>query len=206
MACAALKRPYNFDLLATSPEQLSTASNKRRRCGAIASSVSPSATISPFLEATPKVSRDELTRCVQDEWKRLHRRRKLMSPPSPPSNVSKDVHSMVCASAHPSSFWNSTLSSHSASMSPPQGSASPHGSSSPSGAMSPPRGKEQPTLSIKQVVLLCERLWKEREEKLCEEYDQILNEKLGEQYDSFLKFTQDQIIRKYQQSSCSYVS
>ena len=56
MACAALKRPHNFDLLATSnsPEQI--AANKRRRCGAMATSVSPSAT-SPFMEATPKVSR-----------------------------------------------------------------------------------------------------------------------------------------------------
>ena len=49
--------------------------------------------------------------------------------------------------------------------------------------MSPPRhnggGKAEPSFNIKQVVLLCERLWKEREEKLCEEYDQVLNEKLG---------------------------
>ena len=54
MACAALKRPHNFDLLANqnSPEQI--AANKRRRCGAMVSS--PSAA-SPFLEATPKVSR-----------------------------------------------------------------------------------------------------------------------------------------------------
>jgi len=203
MACAALKRPYNFDLLASTPEQLSTSSNKRRRCGALASSVSPSTTLSPFVEATPSVSREELTKCVQDEWRRIYRRRKLMSPPSPPSSISKDVQNMACSSSQPSSFWNSNLISHSPNMSPPQGSTSPQ--RSPTLGLST-RGKEQPSLSIKQVVLLCERLWKEREEKLCEEYDQILNEKLGEQYDSFLKFTQDQIIRKYQQSSCSYVS
>lgn len=212
MACAALKRPHNFDLLGTSsPESLSR--NKRRRCGAVATSVSPSATISPFSEATPKVSQDELTKCVHDEWRRLHRRRKLMIPPSPPS--SHHIQSMMARSpSHASSFWNTNETSRSSSsMSPPHGSSSPRGSMSPSGvmspsgAMSPPRSsRDQPSLSIQQVVVLCERLWKEREEKLCEQYDQILHEKLGEQYDSFLKFTQDQIIRNYQQSSCSYVS
>lgn len=215
MACAALKRPHNFDLLAAnnSPEQLSLSASKRRRCGASASTVSPAA-VSPFLEATPKVSRDDLTKCVQDEWKRLHRRRKLMSPPSSssihpcaasPSHPSSIQHSSLGSPAHPSSFWNSSQPlPHTANMSPTGGS-SPTGLFSPTGSMSPPRGKEA-SFTIKQVVTLCERLWKEREEKLREEYDQVLHEKLGEQYDSFLKFTQDQIIRKYQQSSCSYVS
>jgi len=202
MACAALKRPYNFDLLASNPDQQLTSNNKRRRCGAIASSLSPSNSISPFIEATPNVSREELTRCVQDEWRRLYRRRKLLSPPLPTSSASREVQSMAYTSQS-SSFWNSV---HSPTMSQPQTSTFPNGSPSQLGTMVPQHGKEQPSLSIKQVVLLCERLWKEREEKLCEEYDQILNEKLGEQYDSFLKFTQDQIIRKYQQSSCSYVS
>lgn len=50
---------------------------------------------------------------------------------------------------------------------------------SPTGSMSPPRGKDQPTLSVKQVMLLCERLWKEREEKLREEYDHVLNDRLS---------------------------
>ena len=48
--------------------------------------------------------------------------------------------------------------------------------------MSPPRsptGRDSPSLKVKQVVLLCERLWKEREEKLRDEYDQVLNEKLA---------------------------
>lgn len=226
MACAALKRPHNFDLLATnnSPEQLSLSASKRRRCGASATSVSP-ATVSPFLEATPKVYRDDLTKCVHDEWRRLHRRRKLMSPPHCPaggssssSSSSNIPHSSLGSPTHhtssglgspthhPSSFWSSPQQQpHTANMSPPPGGSSPTGLFSPTGSMSPPRGKEA-SFTIKQVVTLCERLWKEREEKLREEYDQVLHEKLGEQYDSFLKFTQDQIIRKYQQSSCSYVS
>jgi len=195
MACAAIKRPYNFDHLST-PEQQSQSSTTRskRRCGAaIASSLSTSTPISPFLEATSSVSRGELTKCVQDEWRRLYRRRKLLNPLSPSSSMSNDVQNMAHGLSQPSSFCHSGHL-----LQPP--------SSTQLRTMVSQRVKEQASLSIKQVVLLCERLWEEREEKLCEKYDQILNEKLGEQYDSFLKFTQDQIIRKYEQSNCSYVS
>lgn len=198
MACAALKRPHNFDLLAgNSPEQLS-GSPKRRRCGAVATSASPSSTISPFLEATPRICRDELSRNVHDEWRRLQRRRRLTCPPSPPNNSSNQPASNMQSTTSTSAL--SSFGSHYNFHSPLRGSMSPTGS------MSPPRGKDQPTLSVKQVVLLCERLWKEREEKLREEYDHVLNDRLSEQYDSFLKFTQDQIMRKFQQSACSYVS
>ena len=69
-----------------------------------------------------------------------------------------------------SSNWVSSLGPNFA------GSSSP--SRAPAGSMSPPRGKDQPTLTVKQVVLLCERLWKEREDKLREEYDQVLHERL----------------------------
>lgn len=201
MACAALKRPHNFDILAGSPEQL-TATQKRRRCGVLMSNSPSSLPVSPFLEATPKVCRDELSRNVQDEWRRIQRRRRLACPASPPNNLinfqssSSSSNASSCNSAH----WLSSMSTNFPGNSPPsRGLASP-------GSMSPPRGKEQQTLTLKQVATLCERLWKEREEKLREQYDQVLNERLTEQYDSFLKFTQDQIMRKYQQSSCSYVS
>lgn len=39
--------------------------------------------------------------------------------------------------------------------------------------------KEQPMFTAKQVVMVCERLWKEREDKLREEYDQVLHERLS---------------------------
>ena len=52
-----------------------------------------------------------------------------------------------------------------------------------SSSMSPPRTtterSEQTTLNVKQVVSLCERLWKEREDKLREEYDKVLNDRLS---------------------------
>ena len=54
MACAALKRPHNFDLLGNSPDHKVSASPKRRRCGAVVTSCA-STSISPFLEATPKL-------------------------------------------------------------------------------------------------------------------------------------------------------
>ena len=48
--------------------------------------------------------------------------------------------------------------------------------------------KKQPTFTMKQVVLLCERLWKEREEKLREEYNQVLNARLSGKVKPFLLF------------------
>lgn len=49
-----------------------------------------------------------------------------------------------------------------------------------------------------QVQMICERMLKEREEKLREQYDAVLNTKLAEQYDAFVKFTYDQIQRRYE--------
>lgn len=46
---------------------------------------------------------------------------------------------------------------------------------------------------------------KEREDELREQYDQVLANKLAEQYDAFVKFTYDQIQRRYEaEPSCKY--
>ncbi|NP_001089245.1 akirin-1A [Xenopus laevis] len=66
--------------------------------------------------------------------------------------------------------------------------------------------KDQPTFSLRQVGILCERLLKDHEDKIREEYEQILNIKLAEQYESFVKFTHDQIMRRYGARPASYVS
>lgn len=66
--------------------------------------------------------------------------------------------------------------------------------------------KDQPTFTLRQVGVLCERLLKDHEEKIREEYEQILNSKLAEQYESFVKFTHDQIMRRYGARPTSYVS
>ena len=57
-----------------------------------------------------------------------------------------------------------------------------------------------------QVSLICERLVREREEALREEYDKVLSDKLAEQYDAFVKFTYDQIQRRLNDRPMSYVS
>ena len=46
--------------------------------------------------------------------------------------------------------------------------------------------------------MICERMMKDREDTLREQYDEVLNSKLAEQYDAFVKFTYDQIQRRYE--------
>lgn len=48
-----------------------------------------------------------------------------------------------------------------------------------SSAASSPLKKEQPLFTLRQVGMICERLLKEREEKVREEYEEILNTKLA---------------------------
>lgn len=59
---------------------------------------------------------------------------------------------------------------------------------------------------MNQVNMICERMLKERELHLREQYDKILTQKLSEQYDAFVKFTHEQIQRRFENSQCSYVS
>jgi len=54
--------------------------------------------------------------------------------------------------------------------------------------------------------MLCERLLKEREEQIKEEYDKTLTCKLAEQYEAFLKFNHDQLHRRFGETAASYVS
>ncbi|KAM9496739.1 akirin-2 [Clarias gariepinus] len=73
------------------------------------------------------------------------------------------------------------------------------------GSLSPSR-REQPLFSLKQVGLICERRLKEREDKVREEYEETLIAKLAEQYDTFVKFTHDQLMRRFGEQPASYVS
>lgn len=63
-----------------------------------------------------------------------------------------------------------------------------------------------PILSMNQVHQICERAVKERDAQLREQYDKILAKKLNEQYDSFVRFTHEQIQRRFEKAQCSYVS
>ncbi|EDO33853.1 predicted protein [Nematostella vectensis] len=167
MACATLKRSYEFDPLLSPQHQPSP---KRRRCIPMATSSSPSSssnTDSPFLEITPRYSQEQLSTNLHMEWKRLQRRKHLKAPSS------NSVESMNTYTCSPSSS---------------------------------PTRKEQPLFTLKQVSLLCERMLKERDTQLREEYDKVLAQKLSEQYDSFVKFNYDQVQRRFGRSAPTYVS
>lgn len=56
--------------------------------------------------------------------------------------------------------------------------------------------------------MICERMIRERESEIREEYDSVLSTKLAEQYDAFVKFTYDQIQKNYNAAappSCKYL-
>lgn len=59
--------------------------------------------------------------------------------------------------------------------------------------------------TFKQVRLICERMLREQEDTLREQYNNILMNKLAEQYDIFVKFTYDQIQGRYD-AAPSYLS
>lgn len=66
-----------------------------------------------------------------------------------------------------------------------------------------------PVFTFKQVSLICERLLREQEHTIREEYDKVLETKLAEQYDTFVKFTYDQIQKRFESAptpSCEYSS
>ncbi|KAI4802009.1 hypothetical protein KUCAC02_019871 [Chaenocephalus aceratus] len=178
MACGAtLKRSMDFDPL------MNQASPKRRRCTPIMSPVSsPQKYLrmepSPFGEVSSRLTTEQILHNIKQEYKRLQKRRHLDS--------TFQQESSCC----PLDLQNQS------------GSALPGTSS---GASSPFR-KEQPLFSLRQVGMICERLLKEREDKIREEYDEILTTKLAEQYDTFVKFTHDQLMRRFGEQPASFIS
>src|SRR5262249_51855138 len=63
--------------------------------------------------------------------------------------------------------------------------------------------EDTPIFSLQQVALICARLLKEQETKLRTEYEQVLNAKLLEQHETFVRFTNDQIHRRFEDMSIS---
>ncbi|XP_070352498.1 akirin-2 isoform X2 [Equus asinus] len=140
----------------------------------------------------------------------------LLSPASPKRRRCAPLSAPTSAAASPSSAAAATAASFSAAAASPQkylrmepspfGDVSSRLTTGASSATSSPLKKEQPLFTLRQVGMICERLLKEREEKVREEYEEILNTKLAEQYDAFVKFTHDQIMRRYGEQPASYVS
>ncbi|XP_021699162.1 akirin [Aedes aegypti] len=198
MACATLKRSLDWESLNQRP-------TKRRRChpfgspsssnaqnspsssaSAMASSSSNSAMRvmepkpSPFAEAVcPKLTPEKMAQNITEEIKRLHRRKQL-------------------------TFNTGNMER----MQDSESSGSEMGPDSPRRPDSPPsmvKHPEKALFTFKQVQMICERMLKEREDALREQYDAVLTNKLAEQYDAFVKFTYDQIQRRYE-AAPSYLS
>ncbi|XP_008311716.1 akirin-2 [Cynoglossus semilaevis] len=178
MACGAtLKRTMDFDPL------MNPASPKRRRCAGIMSPVSsPQKYLrlepSPFGEVSSRITTEQILHNIKQEYKRLQKRRHLDTVFTQDGCCPLDLQHVPSGSVLPG--------------------ASPGGSS--------PTRKEQPLFSLRQVGMICERLLKEREDKIREEYEEILTTKLAEQYDTFVKFTHDQLMRRFGEQPASYVS
>lgn len=198
MACATLKRSLDWESLNQRP-------TKRRRChpfgspstsnaqNSPSSSTSAAAAASsnsamrvmepkpsPFAEAVcPKLTPEKMAQNITEEIKRLHRRKQL-------------------------TFNTGNMER----MQDSESSGSEMGPDSPRRPDSPPsmvKHPEKALFTFKQVQMICERMLKEREDSLREQYDAVLTNKLAEQYDAFVKFTYDQIQRRYE-AAPSYLS
>uniref|UniRef100_A0A8C5K340 Akirin-2 n=1 Tax=Jaculus jaculus TaxID=51337 RepID=A0A8C5K340_JACJA len=139
---------------------------------------------SPFGDVSSRLSAEQILYNIKQEYKRIQKRRHLEA-------TFQQTDPGCSSDAQPPAFLLG-------------GPVSP---GTPSVASSPLK-KEQPLFTLRQVGMICERLLKEREEKVREEYEEILNTKLAEQYDAFVKFTHDQIMRRYgeQPASCKYLT
>uniref|UniRef100_A0A3P8N7X8 Akirin 1 n=1 Tax=Astatotilapia calliptera TaxID=8154 RepID=A0A3P8N7X8_ASTCA len=202
MACGAtLKRSMEFEAL------LSPQSPKRRRCNPLpgtSSTPSPQrcslrpAVDSPAHSMSPPATGGEHRVGVMGEGrgcvvKELEFRKQIFQ------NLRQE-YSRIQRRRQLEGAFNQTEACSSSDA--PSPSSSLNAPSSPPGASR----KDQPSFTLRQVSYLCERLLKDHEEKIREEYEQILNTKLAEQYESFVKFTQDQIMRRYgaRPASCEY--
>lgn len=211
MACATLKRSLEWTDPSMSPPSAHNSGHKesahsfghhsrptKRRClSAIMSPQIPKES-SHFGEVQPKLSSEEIAVSIREEMRRLCNRKKLhvshMSSPNTPSNEAS-------LSGHPPSPNNSSQDGFS---SPPHEMQAL--SSTSIGLLSPSR-RDAPLFTFRQVGLICERVLKERETQIRQEYDDVLNTKLAEQYDTFVKFTYDQIQKRFENGAIpSYLS
>ncbi|KAH8302236.1 hypothetical protein KR044_004270 [Drosophila immigrans] len=192
MACATLKRALDWESLNQRP-------TKRRRCvpygqsaagnstadGASSSSSSgipsnryakDSTEPSPFSEsALAKMSPDKMAENLCNEIKRLHKRKQL------------PITSSALERMQDSESSGSEM-----------GPESPLRPDSPPSHLMSRHHNEKALFTFKQVQLICEGIVKDREDQLRERYESVLTTKLAEQYDAFVKFTYDQIQRRYE--------
>ena len=65
---------------------------------------------------------------------------------------------------------------------------------------------DRPCFNMNQVVWICAKILKQREDHIRGEYEKVLQSKLQEQYETFIRFTQDELHRKFREGTPSYVS
>jgi len=152
---------------------------------------------SPFAEVATPLTPEQILANVREEVKRLQRRKQLSFSHSHASVNHHPQDSAMCESP------TSPASPASCSRSP-----SPFTSSAnSSNLVTNHTSKEKPLFTHEQVSLIFERLMKERETEIREEYDRVLALKLTEQYESFVKFTHDQLQKRFEANAApSYLS
>lgn len=195
MACATLKRSLDWESLNQRP-------TKRRRChpfgspaGAGGGSGTNSSSTSSSSALSPSSSSAAAARAVMEPKPSPFA--DAVCPKLTPEKMAQN-HAAVAASANSERMM----------MQDSESSGSEMGPDSPRRPDSPPsmvKNPEKALFTFKQVQMICERMLKEREDSLREQYDAVLTTKLAEQYDAFVKFTYDQIQRRYE-AAPSYLS
>ena len=203
MADVAFKRRLEFDAGDSPCRQVP---KRRRRMPLRIPSLKQTATTpsskckpSPFGEVATTLTQEQILANVQQELGRLQRRKRKRS------SVNR---SLISVHHHPQdSAMNGSPTS-------PSSPASCSSSSSPSNAWAPSSNseakrsrEEKSVLTCKEMNLICERMMKEHETKIREEYDRIFTQHLSEQYDGFVQFTLDQQRKRFETSAVpSYMS
>lgn len=131
---------------------------------------------SAFDNVLPKLSQEQIAANISLEIQRLQRRRQLHY-----QRTNSPPPQEACSSSQSNT---SLLSQNSLS----------------------PSKKDAPLFTFKQVTLICERMLKDRESQVREEYNLVLSNKLAEQYEAFLKFNLDMIHKRLADSPFSYIS
>jgi len=163
---------------------------------------------SPFAEVTPPMTNAVIAAKLQAELRRMQRRKEIKQhqrsrrDQDSGSGSDSEPEMMTATSSSSTTAFHETSTTAATSSK-----EATDDDVMPSSPCAPAKDQEdKPLFNFKQVSLICERLVREREEALREEYDKVLSDKLAEQYDAFVKFTYDQIQRRLNDRPMSYVS
>ncbi|XP_072399257.1 akirin [Diabrotica undecimpunctata] len=178
MACATLKRSLDWEpVLGGRPA-------KRRRCVPFCSSPTQSGIGSPGPSSSPTGSSSPKSSVFPD----------VLSKTLTPENLIDNLKTEIKRLQKRKQLQYNCMETS-------------DGSSSGGESCESPSRSEKPLFTFRQVGMICERMLREREVEIREEYDNVLTTKLAEQYDAFVKFTYDQIHRNYTNTTVpSYLS